>query len=260
MKVTSYQQLNTYFNAFAEGHISLLIVQSRGGLSKSHTAKDTLKDHDIIFFNGHATPLSIYMDLFNRPHSMVCFDDCDALLQNKVNLALLKQIAEIDEEKTIRYNTTVKINKKVVPQSFKSTSKVLLLVNDLNRLGKNMKALLTRGVLIDFVPSNEEVLAKIKSIPDIDKEVYGYLHEKQDEIEDLNLRTQFKCQELKESKVDWQQYLRSEHKINIEDDLVLQIMDKPALERDLIWQNETGKSVRTLRRLITKIQKDKRTG
>jgi hypothetical protein len=188
--------------------------------------------------------------LQKSPEKLVIFDDVDSLLANKTSLALLKQVCEIEDDKTVRYDTTQQINKDAVEPSFVSNNKVCLLCNDIKRVGRHMKALLTRGIYIDFQPTNAEILAVMRTFPDLDMDIFSYLENHTTEIHELNQRIYFKCVELKKAGIDWQGYLKGEFKISKEMELAIQLSDLPLPERNARWEAETGKTARTLQRLL----------
>ena len=164
MKITTYEELNKYVKAFSNDNFNLLIIKSKGGLSKSQLLKQYAKDS--IFFRGHATPLSIFLKLQENSRRKVIFDDVDELIKNKGNISILKQLTETTKIKEVQYNTT---SQAMQPdkQSFMSRNKICLLVNDIKRIGHNMQALLTRGFYIDFCPSNQEIMNKLKELNEI---------------------------------------------------------------------------------------------
>ncbi len=112
-----------------------------------------------------------------------------------------------------------------------------------------MRALLTRGFLIDFEPSNQEVISILEQFAD-DKEIFNYIVEHESNLKDLNFRTYLKSLELKKAGIDWKGWVNSEYSNTFEDELIKEIMHLEKKKRDSIWIGETGKSVRTLRRKI----------
>ncbi len=258
MIIRKYEELHKYINAFSKENISLLIVKSVGGLGKSYTTQQALKDTDCIFFNGHATPLSIYLRLVANPDKLVVFDDVDSLLNNKVNIALLKQLCEIKKDKTIRYDSTSKVKGEDIPPSFVSNNKVCLLCNDLKRIGKDIGALWTRGVMIDFIPCKKEVLNVIKHITGLDSEIFGYLQESKSKLSAINIRLYLKLVELKTSGINWKDYLHSYFKLPADVEIAKSLMHLCAVERDLEWEARTGKTARTLQRVLKKIKESEK--
>lgn len=250
MKINTFEKLEEYLKAFNDGEINLLIIKSDGGLGKSFTVRKMIQD--AIIFKGHSTPLSIYLRLSKHPLKKIVFDDVDTLFNNKTTIALLKQICDTEKDKVIRYDTTFK-GAEDFKEEFISNNRVVLLCNDIKRMGKNIKALLTRGIFIDFRPSHDSVLEKLNIFAE-DEEVFNYLKEKKNEIDKMNFRIYHNCCELKESGINWKEYLASEYSLNTDSDLVEEIMHLPKNDRNSLWVRETGKSIRALQRNIRSIK------
>jgi len=251
--VRDYKTLNEYAKAFSEGYISLLIVKGEGGLGKTYTIQKAMGENKNMMFNGHATPLSIYLKLFNDRTSPVIFDDVDSLLGNKINISLLKQLCEGNKVKEVMYNTTFKMGGNPIPNSIKCTNKVCLLCNDIKKFGKNMKALLTRAVYIEFVPTKEEVMTMLQSFKELDEEIYSFIETNLGNLTHINFRLYMKAVELKNAKLDWIEYLNGELSKNLELELIMEIMDMPKKERNQVWKDKTGRHVRTLQRKIKEL-------
>ena len=142
-------------------------------------------------------------------------------------------------------------------QSFMSRNKICLLVNDIKRIGHNMQALLTRGFYIDFCPSNQEIMNKLKEFA-TDTEIISFIEANKNQIRDFNLRVYTRSIELKNAGIDWKNWILKEFCIGKEEMILQQIKDLPAKERNEIWEAETGKSIRSLqRRIKNKVTNDK---
>jgi len=244
--IRKYDELKEMVKAFSNKKFNLLIIQSKGGLGKSQMVKEYV--NDTVFFRGHATPLSIFLKLSDYSASLCIFDDVDELIKNKGNVSLLKQLTETTKYKTVQYNTTSQVlNDK--PQSFISQNRVCLLVNDIKRVGKNMKALLTRGFYVSFEPSNEEVFKELEKFAK-DTEILSFLGLHLKDLKGFNFRVYVRCLELKSAFLDWKKWVLEEF-CRSTDDIVLDLIkDLPVKERDEVWVRETGKSIRTLRRRL----------
>ncbi len=258
MKITTYKECQQYMQAFAHRNISLLVIRSEGGLGKTTLAKEVVPN--AIRFKGHATPLSIYMMAYKNPNALLIFDDVDTLMDNKTTVAILKQICELQEDKDVHYNTTYKAYGEDVPPQFTSNNKVMLLCNDIKKVGANMGALLTRGFYIDFDPNHNEILRKLKEFAD-DKEILEHLAHVHEHLK-LNFRVYEKCVEIKDSSpithLNWKQWLKNEYELNNDEDVVRELQSLPRKERDMAWKERTGKSTRTYYRTFTRLTREKR--
>jgi hypothetical protein len=251
MIVTTYKELREYLAAFKRGHLPLLIVRSDGGHGKSYFVRYELPNALVIA--GHATPLSIFLELQSSPASLVVFNDVDSLMENKTTLAMLKQVCELHKDKEVHYHTT---SKALEGESvFKSNNKVLLLCNDMQRVGKNIGALMTRAFYIDFRPTNAEVMRQLKKWA-TDSVVVTHLEKVESQLS-LNFRIYEKCVALKKAKLDWQAWLITEYKINVEEDIIRRIRHLERTERDKLWCEATGgKSPATYYRILNRMLRE----
>lgn len=204
--INTYKELEQYIQAFSKEQINLLIIKSRGGLGKTSTTTTTIPPNNNTFLvKGHATPLSIYIKILQEQPQLIIFDDVETLLHNKRNTSLLKQVCDTQPVKTVNYHTTHRIDGNLIPSSTKTTAKTLILCNTLNN-GEEVKALLSRAIIINFKPSNEEILNKIAKFDKADKEIIKTLKNITNYTQ-INLRTYTKTLEIKKSGLDWKKYL-----------------------------------------------------
>jgi hypothetical protein len=203
--ITTYKELQEYVNAFRQRQLNLLVIVSRGGLGKTFIAEETLMEEGPLIFSGHVTPMGLYKDLCDRneeENKFICvFDDVDALLLNKTNVALLKQVCDTREEKTVKYCTTSP-NLDEYPSEFTTSCKVLMLMNSIKTEDKNLNALLTRAHLIKFEPTNYEVIKHIEEFGG-DEDILNFLKTYAPFSKVMNLRVYKRAEELKLSKLDW---------------------------------------------------------
>lgn len=253
-EVKKYKELHTMVNAMLLREITLLIIQSRGGLGKTYITRKALtqEEDEPLLFTGHATPLSVYMNIMEHPHKIVIFDDVDTLWKNKTMIALMKQIADVNEDRIVSYTTSVKYDGKRVPRSFVCNSSVVLLCNDINSAGEDMKAVLTRGFFLNFNPSNEEVMGSLQKFAD-DKQVLEEFMRLLPHIEHLNFRMYEKAVQLKNSGLDWIDWTRKEYLKNDIFKLLLELKDiKDQQQAYKLWRARTGKSIRAYQKELKK--------
>jgi len=217
IKIKTYDELFKYISAFSQKKLSLLIVVSRGGLGKTFIAEEALLDEAPLVFTGHVTPLSMYKELYERnkveKDFIAMFDDVDALMMNKSNVALLKQLCDTREEKTIKYFTSSPTLKDV-PREFETSCKVLMNMNDIKTEDRNLNALLTRAHLIEFDPSTDEVIKHMSEFAN-DNEILDFIKRYAPFAKNLNLRVYKRAEEIKSIKLDWKQEIMSELEIDM---------------------------------------------
>lgn len=252
MKISTYDELYRFVDAFADGSLRFLIVSSRGGLGKTHTVREALQQNDHLLFNGHATPLSIYKELYYANPNLTVFDDVDSLLSNKTSVSLLKQICDTSDERIVKYTTTAG-QAADVPNSYKTATRVILLTNDLKRTGKNLGALLSRAVVLDFDPTPQEVYDALSRFAR-DEEVLSFLKGVMSRIRDFNLRVYEKASMLKDSGIDWKDWIRREYGVLNERALYDKLVSLPTNDAIDVFRRETGKSRRSYYRFIKKYE------
>ena len=246
MLITTFDELHAWLKAFSDGEITLMVIQARGGLGKTYQVKRAFAGVKINAFSGHATPLSIYKELYFNRDAPTVFDDVDALLHNKTTVALLKQICDTGENKTVRYTTTAPAAADV-PASYDTTTRTIIITNDLKRSGKNLGALFTRGVVLEFAPSHDEVFKALSSFAQ-DKEILSFLSGIYERIEDFNFRHYEVACQVKASGQDWRDWLeRDTGAVN----LMVVVRDCLLLsgdERFKLWVERSGLSRRSFYR------------
>ena len=216
LTIKDYDKLDKYMLAFGNKALNLMIVVSRGGLGKTFIAEESLIEHAPLIFTGHVTPLGMYKELLERNKEekdfIVIFDDVDTLMLNKTNVALLKQLCDTREEKTIRYSTTSPILKDM-DSEFETSCKVLMLMNDVKTEDKNLDALLTRAHLINFEPPDVEIIDRMKTFGD-EKDILDFIHIYAPFSKSLNFRVYKRATELKKAGLDWKEEVINELKID----------------------------------------------
>jgi hypothetical protein len=197
--------------AFADGHINMLVIHSRGGLGKSETTRAAMQDRKAVWIGGYVTPLKLYEMLYQGIDQPVVFEEIDGLLGNPLHVGLLKQLCETRPRKTICWNSTDLRALEIDGGrgEFTTQSKVLILCNAFDKLNANVAALQTRATVVRFMPSAEEIVARIRTFA-TDQEVVAFLEAYGDCLPDLNLRTYVKLAEIKQAGLDWKRYALDE--------------------------------------------------
>jgi hypothetical protein len=215
INIHTYHELEQFTAAFAGGHINMLVIHSRGGLGKSEAVRAAMQDHKVVWIGGHATPLKLYELLYQGRDQPVVFEEIDGLLVNPLHVGLLKQLCETRTPKHIAWASTDLRAFEIDGGRgmFETRSKVLMLCNSFDRLNDNVGALQTRATIVRFVPTVEEIIARIKAFA-TDDEVVAFLDAHADCLPDLNLRTYGKLAELKRAGLDWQRYARDEGEVH----------------------------------------------
>jgi hypothetical protein len=95
LHLTTYERLDQYLLAFAQGHFHLLILVGSGGLAKSRTVRAAL-DGKGCWIEGNATPFGMYVKLYRHRDQFVVIDDVDALYADRSGVRLLKCLCQTE--------------------------------------------------------------------------------------------------------------------------------------------------------------------
>src|SRR4051812_20289101 len=104
LHLSTYERLEEYLRAFAEGHFHLLILIGPGGLAKSRSVRAALGGKGC-WIEGNATPFGMYAKLYRHRDQFVVIDDVDALYADRSGVRLLKCLCQTEEEKTVAWHS-----------------------------------------------------------------------------------------------------------------------------------------------------------
>ena len=122
LRVTTYERLKEYLDAFAEGHFHLLILDGSGGLAKSRSVRSVLGGKGC-WIEGNATPFGMYVKLFRHRDEFVVIDDVDALYADRSGVRLLKCLCQTEEEKAVAWHSDARsLERQRIPREFTTKS------------------------------------------------------------------------------------------------------------------------------------------
>lgn len=163
-----------------------LIIVGEGGLGKSFSVTQTIKENDLfnyeyVFFKGYSTARGLYNTLFDNNGKLIIFDDCDSVLDDKVAVNILKSALDSYDKRTISWMT--KMNKSdEYPQQFDFTGRIIFISNKSKE--KIDEAILTRSLTVDLTMTPDDKVERMESILESILPEYS-LHVKQDALEFL---------------------------------------------------------------------------
>ena len=110
-----------------------LIVTGEGGLGKTHTVTQTIKDNsldenDFVTFKGYSTARGLYNTLYDHNGKLIVFDDCDSVLEDKVALNILKSALDSYETRQITWMGRMTKSDEYQNQ-FNSTGRIIFISN-----------------------------------------------------------------------------------------------------------------------------------
>src|SRR5438477_8799922 len=209
LHVTTYDRLEEYLRAIAQGHFHLLILVGAGGLAKSRSVRAVL-DGQACWIGGNATPFGMYVQLYRHRDQFVVIDDVDALYADRSGVRLLKCLCQTEEEKAVAWHSDARgLERQGIPREFTTRSRVVIISNDWRTLDRNVAALQDRGHVLLFQPSAAEVHRHAGTWFD-DVEIYQWFAANLHRVREPSLRHYVRAKELKAAQMDWTEVLVEE--------------------------------------------------
>lgn len=198
----TYADLAKYVQAFAAGHINLLILVGPPGLAKSRTVREHLPE-DSCWIEGNATAFGIYQALYRHRDEFIVIDDVDSLYADKHGVRLLKCLCQTEIEKSVGWHSASRqLERAGIPREFKTASRVVIICNDWKTLNRNVAALQDRGHVLEFAPPPREVHDRAASWF-YDTEILEWFEANLHRFSHLSLRLYIRAAELKAAGLDW---------------------------------------------------------
>jgi len=234
LKITTYKELYDFVHAFKQKRLTFLILISDPGLGKSYVVQEATIEEGPLWISGMISPLKLYLELLERnnedPNFLVVFDDVITLFQEKRNIALLLQLCDSRGERVVRYASTTPILRGI-EKEFVTKAKVIMLYNELKPENPILKALYSRAHLLNFAPSNTEILNNLRTWA-TDKEILDFIKAFVPFSKSLSLRAYKRAKELKDSGLNWKRELINELEVNPKLFEVHKLLNKPLTEEE----------------------------
>jgi hypothetical protein len=113
--------------AFAGGHLNLLILVGEAGVAKTRTVRAVLGS-SACWIEGNVTPFGMYEKLYRHRDNFVVIDDVDSLYADKAGIRLLKCLCQTEDEKAVAWHTAARaLEKHGIPREFTTTSRVIII-------------------------------------------------------------------------------------------------------------------------------------
>ena len=209
LHIATYQRLEEYLHAFAQGHFHLLILIGAGGLAKSRSVRAVLEGKGC-WIEGNATPFGMYAKLYRHRDEFVVIDDVDALYSDRNGVRLLKCLCQTEEEKSVAWHSDARgLERQGISREFTTKSRVVMISNEWRTLNRNVAALQDRGHVVFFEPTAGEVHAQAGKWFD-DREIYDWFAANLHRVREPSLRHYVRAKELKAAGMDWTDILAAE--------------------------------------------------
>jgi hypothetical protein len=207
--IRTYERLEFFVKAFAKHYINLLIVVGPPGTAKSTHAR-TIAGTNSAMIQGGATPYSLYLHIHEAIDRPIILDDADKVFREKRSVFLLKMLCQTDKVKIVEWNSrTPEIVAGEVPDRFATTSPVCIIANSWPQDNPDIAAVESRGQMVYFAPDAKE-MHDYAGEWFKDREVYEFIGDNLEMIDEPDLRLYWKAAERKRMKDDWKQYIKSQ--------------------------------------------------
>jgi len=259
----SFYTLNHYCKMICEGFATGLIVEGETGLGKSFHILNNLKKSgkEFVYCSGYTTALELYHFLYFNKDKIIFFDDTKNVFGNDVGLELLKScLYSATGTRFVRYSTTS--SKLKVPRQFIFNGGVIISVNQLDKNGEDMKAVIDRVLYQNISFSYQEkmrIIAELVKIPyknltlEQRNEVFDFIKDNTSEAtENLNFRLLFKLYDIYlYDSIEFKRLGIKAIKVNKHKELVIKVLaDSNSIgEAQVKWCEKTGKSRRSFFRV-----------
>lgn len=216
--IRTYAALKAVVEAWFQGHYQLLAIIGSPGLGKSYEFELRYDDPEyqpyFHIIKGWAAPLSVYMEMFLHRDKFLLFDDTESLWGRPGGKVIVRSATELKEIKTMQWTSTAGNLAKLAEdngyeleevKTFKTSSKIAVLGNEFPDNDIAYAAVLDRGHLFFFDPSNEELHKNATWF--WDQEIFDYIGARLQLIERLSFRLYIKTYEEKCARRNWKEFV-----------------------------------------------------
>lgn len=213
----------------AKGETNAAIIVGQGGLGKTHTVIESLRDSGFSdidkmiseapegahfkraktfkFIKGYSTGKHLYRQLYEGNDSVIVFDDCDSIQKDMNSLNILKSALDSYGTRVVSWGAEP-INGSDLPTSFIFTGRIIFISNMAMRTWDS--AVKSRCMTVDVHMTKAQIMDRMRHMVESDTFMPEYDQEMKeqaleiidtckDHIKDLNLRTLVKATQARVS-------------------------------------------------------------
>lgn len=232
-----FEILTDYVDMVATGKKASAMITGPGGLGKSFTVMQVVRDNGLInigdwlekaeigakyeaakmtsymVVKGYSTAKGLYRTLYENKNQLIIFDDCDSILRDPTAVNLLKAALDSYEKRVVTWNSEGFIDDGL-PRSFEFTGGVIFISN--MAMQKIPQAIRSRASCIDVSMTRTEVVDRMRVIvssdsfmPEYDMDVkldameYVAEYAFHPLVQELNLRSLVNVVQARAAKENW---------------------------------------------------------
>jgi hypothetical protein len=224
-----FNYLDQLVRLVANGQAASCIITGEGGLGKSYTVTNALKEEGLrdvtelessaditepTFYRiikGYSTPKGLYKSLYENQKSVVVYDDCDSVLKDADAVNLLKGALDSFDKRLITWNTSVP--KEDLPSTFEFKGGVIFISN--MNTDNIDQAIRSRSMCVDVSMTNAQKIERMDTIMRGSKflpyiplnmkiEALDLIKELEHQAKEISLRTLITVSKIRDSgNKDW---------------------------------------------------------
>lgn len=145
-----FRDLEDYVKMVAAGNNKSLFVIGDGGMGKTQTVLDTLRDNNQPYahFTTFTTPLELYSYLYIHRNDLIVMDDMEGVLDNKKSVGILKScLWGYEDRNVVQYLSSTSLL--MVPPRFEFSGRTIFLLNEFPK-NKFVASLITRSIYYEL--------------------------------------------------------------------------------------------------------------
>jgi hypothetical protein len=202
LRVTTYDELRTFANGFAAGHLQTLILMGPAGVGKSRVLHDVMAPNSF-WIDGNASPFGIFCAAYEHLDQPLILDDVDGLATDRKAVRLLKCLCQSDATRWLSWETNAAaLEQRGIPRRFATSSQVALVCNSWASVSADVLAVQDRAHMLWFEPTSIEVHSRARTWF-TDQEIFDFVGSHLHIIKQHSFRVYTKALELKAAGINW---------------------------------------------------------
>lgn len=214
LKAETPEQLEKIVLAVKHDHFQSLIIVGRGGTGKSSVVQHHLPDGTAAFWKtGRISPIQFYQHLYDNQDQTIVLDDAPGIANNLPLAGILRQLCETRPRRTVSWDTQNRaISQNLMPSSFETSSKFIMITNSWMERHAEVEALETRCQMVKYEPTVETLHEQASRLTNVDTAVMVYIGAAiaAGRVHQINLRDYITASQRLRAGIEWKPTLEQQ--------------------------------------------------